>query len=126
MNYGVTANIEGDTLTLTNQEGQTQTFEVKGKNERKIDIRQSGRTTFTYEFPNGVTVSIRTGGSVHSITVTKDQKPVYTGSLVSKEVTDALIEALLKKATEGGKRKKTIRRSKKKRSKKTSKGRRNI
>ena len=126
MNYGVTGNVEGDTISLTNEEGQTQTFEVKGKNERKIDIRQSGRTTFTYEFPNGVTVSIRTGGSAHSITVTKDKIPVYTGSLVSKEVTDALIEALLKKATEGGKRKKTIRRSKKKQSKKSRKGRRNI
>ncbi len=110
MNYGVTANVEGDTLTLTDGEGNTKTFEVVSKGEkRKLDIRESGRTKFTYEFKNGVTVTIITGGSVHSITVTTKNES-YSGSIDDEDNLNALIIALQKqteKKPQGGKRKKT-------------------
>lgn len=116
MNRDVTATIEGNTLTLTNGNGKTASFEVKGKTQRKIDISSSGRTTFRYPFPNGVTVSVTQSGDVASIAVSKGGKSEYAGSLVSRKVSDDLIVALKKKgeeeqeqdptALEGGKKKK--------------------
>lgn len=141
MNRGVTANLEEDTLTLTNQEGQTQTFEVVSNgDERKLDIKQSGRTTFTYNFQNGVQVEVITPGDFSLggsfvIKVSEKETQAYIGKLANGQG-DPLIIALQKQTEKkppvvhvvhGGKnKKKTIRRSKKKQSKKSRKGRRNI
>jgi hypothetical protein len=124
MNQGVTADIEENTLTLTNGKGETQSFEVKGKTTRKLNVESRGETTFRYDFPNGVTVSVTTPGETrgpYSILVSKDKTKVYEGRLASKADADRLIIALQKiaeqeipgdpTALEGGKnRKKTIRR----------------
>jgi hypothetical protein len=121
MNTNVTADIEGNTLTLKNGKGETQSFEIKGKTTRDVDIdSETGKTTFTYKFDEELTVAITSPGhegTVHSITVFQDGNSVYEGTL-SEEEGDALIIALKKKGEVGGKRKKTIRRkrvSKKKR-----------
>lgn len=125
MHTNVTADIEENTLTLKNGKGETQSFEVKGKTTRKLNVESRGETTFRYVFPNGVTVSITTPGNLNPggsfvIEVSKDKTKVYEGRLASKADADRLIIALQKiaeqeipgdpTALEGGKRKKTIRR----------------
>ena len=124
MNTKVTADIEENTLTLKNGKGETQSFEVKGKTTRKLNVESEGETTFRYDFPNGVTVSVTTPGETrgpYSILVSKDKTKVYEGRLASKADPDRLIAALQKiaeqeipgdpTALEGGKNKKrTIRR----------------
>jgi hypothetical protein len=124
MHTNVTADIEENTLTLKNGKGETQSFEVKGKTTRKLNVESRGETTFRYDFPNGVTVSITTPGETrgpYSILVSKDKTKVYEGRLASKADADALIRALKEQGEkepeedptplEGGKnKKKTIRR----------------
>lgn len=137
MHTKVTADIEENTLTLKNGEGETQSFEIKGKTTRKLNVESRGETTFRYDFPNGVTVSITTPGETrgpYSILVSKDKTKVYEGRLASKADADRLIIALQKiaeqeipgdpTALEGGKRKKTIRRKRVSRKKPTKLSRR--
>jgi hypothetical protein len=139
MNRGVKGNIEENTLTLTNTNGDTQSFEVASKGEkRKMNVESRGQTTFTYNFKNGVTVSITTPGETtapYYIFVSEGGTQVYKGKIASKGDTDALIVALKEQtekepeedptALEGGKnRKKTIRRKRVSRKKPTKLSRR--